>query len=486
MVVLNDILAGINTVNYKGDLDIAIGGVCTDSRMVKENNVFVAVTGTKVNGHDFIGKAIENNAAVIICEKYPDEINNTVTYVLLKDTAKALPLIAANYYDKPSNKLKIVGITGTNGKTTIASLLYNLFNNLQLKSALISTVEYRVGDKVYSATHTTPDAIRLNKLFAEMLEEQCEYCFMEVSSHAIDQLRVEGISFAGAVFTNLTHDHLDYHQTFSNYRDTKKKLFDSLPETSFALVNSDDKNGVVMLQNTKARKFTYSLKHASDFKTKLIESHLNGTLMSINNTELWSLFTGDFNASNLTAVYGVAHLLGLSTDELAENISNLLPVRGRFETILINKITGIIDYAHTPDALENVLNTINNVTTKIQQVITVVGAGGDRDKTKRPIMAKVAVENSDKVILTSDNPRTEPPTDILDDMERGVVDVKMKNVLRITNRKEAIKTACLIASKGDVILIAGKGHETYQEIDGERFDFDDKQVFVEQMKILSS
>ncbi len=486
MVVLNDILEGIKIKGHKGDFNIAIDGINTDSRAVKQNDIFIAIRGTKVDGHNYIAEAIKNNAVAILCEEYPNTLNSNISYILLKNSSKSLAHIAANFYNKPSEKLKIIGITGTNGKTTIASLLYNLFNNLKLKSSLISTVEYKIGNKKYTATHTTPDAIRLNELFAEMLEQNCEYCFMEISSHAIDQYRIEGINFAGAIFTNLTHDHLDYHQTFNNYRDTKKKLFDNLSKTSFALVNTDDKNGAVMLQNTLAKKFTYSLKKHTDFKTKVIESHLNGTLMSINDTELWTLFTGDFNALNLTAVYGAAYLSGIHKDDIITNISKLMSVRGRFETILLNKITGIIDYAHTPDALENVLKTINNVRTGNQQLITVIGAGGDRDKTKRPIMAKVAVKNSDKVILTSDNPRTEPPTDILDDMERGVIDVERKKVLRITDRKEAIRTACLIAIEGDIILIAGKGHETYQEINGKRYDFDDRQVFVEQMEVLNN
>ena len=486
MVVLNDILSKVEIGNSKGSLDVAIDGVNTDSRIVKQNDVFVAVRGTVSDGHDFISKAIDNGAVAIVCEEFPLELVKDVSYIQVENSQKVLAYIAAGFYNYPSENLKIIGVTGTNGKTTIASLLYDLFNNLNIKSALLSTVEYKIADKKYPATHTTPDAISLNKLFAEMLTENCEYCFMEVSSHSINQFRIEGIKFMGAVFTNLTHDHLDYHKTFNNYRDTKKALFDNLPENSFALVNADDKNASVMLQNTKAKKSNYSLKRNSDFKAKVIESHLNGTLMSINNTELWTLFTGDFNALNLTAVFGVANLCGIDNEEIVMGISKLVPVRGRFETIQMSNITGIIDYAHTPDALENVLKTINNVRKENQQLITVVGAGGDRDKTKRPIMAKVAVENSNKVILTSDNPRTEPPTNILDDMERGVIDVKRKNVLRITDRKEAIKTACLIARQGDIILIAGKGHETYQEINGERFDFDDKQIFVEQMKILNN
>ena len=452
MQVLKDILLGIKILDHKGDLNIAIEGINVDSRAINQNDIFVATRGTKVDGHDFIDKAIKNNAIVIVCEEYPKTINDGLTYILVENSAKSVARFAANFYDNPSDKLKIIGITGTNGKTTIASLLFELCNNLHLKSSLISTVAYYIGDKKYNSTHTTPDAIRLNQLFAEMVEENCAYCFMEVSSHAIDQYRVDGINFKGMVFTNLTHDHLDYHLTFKNYRDTKKKLFDNLHETSFAIVNSDDKNGLVMHQNTKAKKYTYSLKKESDFKTKVIESHLNGTLMTINNTELWTLFTGHFNASNLTAVYATSYLLGIDKEDIIANISVLKPVRGRFETVQINEITGIIDYAHTPDAIENVLLTINNIKAKNQELITVVGAGGDRDKTKRPIMAKVAVENSDKVILTSDNPRTESPQSILDDMEDGVELVHRKKVLRIADRKEAIKTACIIANKGDIIF----------------------------------
>lgn len=486
MAVLKDILAGVEIIDHKGDLNIAIVGINTDSRAIKQNGVFIAMRGTNVDGHSFIKQAIKNNATAIMCEEYPLTLKGGVTYILVKNSAESLACFAANFYGNPSEKLKIIGVTGTNGKTTIASLLFELFNNLHLKSSLISTVAYHIGDNKYKSTHTTPDAIRLNQLFAEMVEDNSEYCFMEVSSHAIDQHRIDGINFKGVIFTNLTHDHLDYHQTFKNYRDTKKKLFDNLHKTSFALVNTDDKNGLIMVQNTRAKKYTYSLKRDADFKTKVIESHLNGTLMTINSVEFWTLFTGDFNALNLTAVYATAYLSGISNDEIITNISKLIPVSGRFETIQINKITGIIDYAHTPDALENVLLTINSIKTDDQELITVVGAGGDRDKTKRPIMAKVAVENSDKVILTSDNPRTEPPTDILDDMERGVVFTERKKVLRITDRKEAIKTACLIANEGDIILIAGKGHESYQEVNGVRYDFDDKQIFIEQMKILNN
>jgi len=486
MKVLKDIIANSSITEAKGDLNIAVAGINTDSRAIRQSEVFVAVSGTNVDGHSFIDNAIEKGAIAIVCEEFPELIKTDVAYLKVENSAKALAYITANFYDKPSDKLKIIAVTGTNGKTTIATLLYRLFNNLDLKSALISTVAYYIGDKEHKSTHTTPDAIRLNELFAEMLVENCEYCFMEVSSHAIDQRRVDGIDFSGAVFTNLTHDHLDYHKTFINYRNTKKKLFDKLNETAFALVNSDDKNGMVMLQNTVAKKHSYSLKRNSGFKTKLIENHLDGMLMSINGKEFWTLLTGGFNALNITAVYATAYLLGVDEEQIITEISKLKPVNGRFDTLKINKITGIIDYAHTPDALANVLHTINDVKTQKQQLISVVGAGGDRDKTKRPIMAKVAVENSNKVILTSDNPRTEPPTDILDDMERGIIGTERKKVLRITDRKEAIKTACLIANDGDIILIAGKGHENYQEINGVRYDFDDKQIFMEQMEILNS
>ncbi len=486
MKVLSDILKNIEIIDQKGDLFIALSGIYTDSRKVNANGLFIALRGTQTDGHNFINKALENGATAIICEAFPEKIAEDVVYLRVKNSAKALAYAAAAFYENPADKLKIIGITGTNGKTTIATLLYKMFNNLSIKSGLVSTIAYYIADKKVPASHTTPDAIKLHQLFKNMLDEGCEYCFMEVSSHAIDQKRIEGINFSGAVFTNLTHDHLDYHKNFKSYRDTKKQLFDNLSKNAFALINADDKNGAFMLQNTDAKKYTYSLKHAADFKSKVIEAHLNSTLIEINGTEIWTLFTGDFNASNLTAVYAVADIIGIEKEQIATQISKLKPVNGRFETIELNNITGIVDYAHTPDALENVLKTINSVKTAKQQIITVVGAGGDRDKSKRPVMAKVAVENSDKVILTSDNPRTEPPTNILDDMERGIIPVMQKKMLRITNRKEAIKTACLIANTGDIILIAGKGHENYQEINGKRFHFDDKEVFMEMMNLLEN
>ncbi len=486
MKVLSDILKNIEIVEQKGDSFIAVSGIYTDSRKLNANGLFVALRGTQTDGHQFINKALENGATAIICEILPEKPAEDIVYIIVKNSAEALAHAAASFYENPADKLKIIGITGTNGKTTIATLLYNMFNNLGIKSGLISTIAYYIDNKKIPASHTTPDALKLHELFALMLSKGCEYCFMEVSSHAIDQKRVEGINFKGAVFTNLTHDHLDYHKNFKNYRDTKKQLFDNLNKDAFALINADDKNGHFMLQNTPAKKYTYSLNHAADYKTKVIEAHLNSTLIEINNSEIWTLFTGNFNASNLTAVYAVADILAIKKEDIALQISKLKPVNGRFETFVINNITGIVDYAHTPDALKNVLKTINAVKNNTQKIITVVGAGGDRDKTKRPVMAKVAVENSDKVILTSDNPRTEPPTDILDDMERGIIPAMQKNMLRITDRKEAIKTACLIANSGDIILIAGKGHENYQEINGKRHHFDDKEVFIEMMKVLNS
>lgn len=484
-MVLNEILAGIKVFECFGKLESKISGLEIDSRSVQENYAFIATKGTISDGHQFIDKAIENGATTIICEIPPSELIKKVNYIIIEDTAKALPKIAANYFGNPADKLKIIGVTGTNGKTTVASLLYTLFNKLGHPSGLISTVAYYIGNKVQKSTHTTPNTLILNSLFAEMVKEGCSFCFMEVSSHAIDQNRIEGINFTGAIFTNLTHDHLDYHKTFKDYLNVKKKLFDNLSADAFALSNIDDKNGKVILQNTKAKKHTFSCRSDADFKSKAIEIHIDGTLIKMGNTEVWTQFTGAFNVSNLTAVYGAAILAGIEKEDALRTISLLTPVRGRFETIKINEITGIVDYAHTPDALENILKTINEVRIEGQNLITVVGAGGDRDKTKRPIMAKLAVKNSDKVILTSDNPRTETPESILDDMEKGIENSDKKKIIRITDRKEAIKTACLLAAKGDIILIAGKGHETYQEINGIRYDFDDRQVFTEQMKLLN-
>jgi len=485
MKILSDILRNVKYSLINGSIDIAIDDISLDSREIRPGFAFIAVKGTVSEGHKYIEKAVENGASAILCEKEPENYKEGIAYIKIENIEKELPVISGNYYGFPARKLKVIGVTGTNGKTTIATLLYNLFNMAGFKSGLISTVIYCVGDKEYKSTHTTPNVLRLNELFAEMVNDSCEYCFMEVSSHAIDQDRIAGIDFEGGIFTNLTHDHLDYHKTFKNYLDVKKRFFDNLEPHAFALSNIDDKNGQVMIQSTKARKYTFSCNKTADFKTKIVENHIDSTFIQIDNSEIWTQFTGKFNASNLTAVYAASILCGIGKEKVQELLSLLKPVRGRFETVKINNITGIIDYAHTPDALENILNTINELKSNGQTLITVVGAGGDRDKTKRPIMARLAVENSDKLILTSDNPRTEPPTSIIDEMERGVEPTYIKRMLKITDRKEAIKTACLLAKPGDIILIAGKGHETYQEINGVRFDFDDKQVFVDQMKLIS-
>jgi len=486
MKKLSEILANVNILKTIGSMNEIVSGIQIDSREVEMGNAFIAVKGISTDGHQYISTAIGNGANSIICQKLPENLIDGINYVQISNTEESLSIIASNYYNNPIEKLKIIGVTGTNGKTTIASLLYELFNELGYKSGLISTIAYYIGGKVYNATHTTPNALILNKLFDEMLINKCVYCFMEVSSHAIEQKRIDGINFCGAIFSNITHDHLDYHKTFSNYLNAKKRFFDNLKPYAFALVNIDDKNGKVMVQNTLAKVYTFSCKSTADFKTKAVEYHFDSTLMKIDNTEVWTNFTGGFNVSNLTGVYAAAILCGIDKDKIMRQLSLLKPVSGRFETIKIYDITGIVDYAHTPDALENIYKTIKELKTKEQDLITVVGAGGDRDKTKRPIMAKLAVENSNKVILTSDNPRTEPPTSIIDDMESGVDHADRKKVLRITDRKEAIKTACLFAKKGDIILIAGKGHETYQEINGIRYNFDDKQVFIEQMEIIRS
>jgi UDP-N-acetylmuramoyl-L-alanyl-D-glutamate--2,6-diaminopimelate ligase len=486
MKKLKEILSNIEIVQTIGDLESIIKGIQIDSRLIEKGHAFIAVKGTKSDGHQFIDKAIEKGACTIICEILPDSISKKINYILLKNSELSLPIIASNYFGHPAEKLIIIGVTGTNGKTTVASLLCKLFNETGFKSGLISTVHYHIGDRTYPSTHTTPNTLVLNSLFVEMVYAGCNYCFMEVSSHALDQNRIGGIQFSGAIFTNITHDHLDYHKTFSHYLSSKKKLFDGLKPSSFSLVNVDDKNALIMVQNTSSSIYTYSCKSDADFKGKSLESHFDSTLMKINNDEVWTNFTGGFNVSNLTAVYAAAVLCGIDKEKVLMQLSLLKPVSGRFETIRIFDITGIIDYAHTPDALENIYKTINEIKLKGQDLITVVGAGGDRDKTKRPEMAKLAVRNSSKVILTSDNPRTEPPAGIIDDMERGVEKIERKKVLRIEDRKEAIKTACLFAKKGDIILIAGKGHETYQEINGVKYDFDDKKVFVEQMELIRS
>lgn len=464
---------------------MAIHKIEFDSRKIVENDVFVAIRGTVSNGHDFIEKAINLGAIAIVCDELPEVIVTGITYIQVKDTNSALAFMSTNYFDNPSTKLRLVGITGTNGKTTIASLLYQLFKKAGYKVGLLSTVKIMVDDVEYKATHTTPDSLTINHYLNEMVAIGCEFCFMEVSSHGVHQKRTEGLEFAGGVFTNLSHDHLDYHETFSEYRDVKKSFFDHLPKTAFALTNIDDKNGLVMLQNTAARKLTYALKSYAEYKAQILENQLGGLLLKINESEVWVRLIGTFNAYNLLAIYGTAVELGLERLEVLRLLSELESVSGRFQFIISDsKITAIVDYAHTPDALENVLKTIADIRTKNEQLITVVGCGGDRDTTKRPIMANIATMMSDKVILTSDNPRSENPETIIAQMEAGVEPQNFKKSLSIVDRKQAIKTACQLANPNDIILIAGKGHETYQEIQGVRHDFDDMKMvkeFLEQM-----
>lgn len=485
MKVLADILDGVKVLELVGNKSVKINAIHFDSRKVIGGDVFIAVKGTQVDGHKFISSTIENGASAIICEVLPSEVNDKVVYVKVEDSSEALGMMASNYYDNPSSKLNLVGITGTNGKTTIATLLYRLFIGLGYKVGLLSTVRNYINDKVIDATHTTPDAIQLNKLLNDMAEEGCGYCFMEVSSHAIIQNRIAGLDFRGGIFTNITHDHLDFHKTFDEYIRAKKLFFDNLSAQSFALTNADDRNGKVMLQNTKAQKQTYALKSFADFKCKVLESHFDGMMLRVEGFDVWTRFIGNFNAYNLLAVYGTAILLDQQKDEVLTVISTLESVEGRFEYFRSESgLTGIVDYAHTPDALINVLKTINDIRTGNEKVITVVGAGGDRDKTKRPIMAKVAAEMSDRVILTSDNPRTEIPDEIIKDMQAGIEADKKRKVLAIADRREAIKTACLLANQGDIILVAGKGHETYQEVNGVKNHFDDKEELLENFKEL--
>lgn len=480
MITLKDILYKVSIEAVKGSTDATINKIEFDSRKVELNDVFVAIRGTISNGHDFIEKALNQGAAVIVCDTFPDIIVNGVTYIQVKDTNLALAFLASNYYENPSQNLKLVGITGTNGKTTIASLLYQLFKKAGYKVGLLSTVKILVDEEEFPATHTTPDSLTINYYLAEMNKVGVEFCFMEVSSHGIHQKRTEGLIFSGGIFTNLSHDHLDYHSSFAEYRDVKKSFFDHLPKTAFVLTNIDDKNGTLMLQNTKAKKLTYALKSYADYKASILENQLSGLLLKINGNEVWVKLIGTFNAYNLLAIYGTAVELGLDSLEVLRLLSELESVSGRFQFIVSNdKITAIVDYAHTPDALENVLGTINDIRSKNEQLITVVGCGGNRDKTKRPIMANIASTHSNKVILTSDNPRDEDPTDILMDMEKGVEPQNHRKTLSILDRKQAIKVACQLAKPNDIILIAGKGHETYQEIKGVRHHFDDMEIVKE-------
>jgi UDP-N-acetylmuramoyl-L-alanyl-D-glutamate--2,6-diaminopimelate ligase len=480
VIILKDILYKLAIETVHGSAEVAVGKIEFDSRKIEKNDVFVAIRGSVSDGHEFIQKAIELGAAAIVCDIFPKNVEKDVVYVQVKDTNKALAFMAANYFGNPSEKLKLVGITGTNGKTTIASLLYQLFKKAGFKVGLISTVKILVDDIEYKATHTTPDSITINHYLAEMRDAAVDYCFMEVSSHGIHQKRTEALHFVGGVFTNLSHDHLDYHPTFAEYRDVKKSFFDNLSKSAFVLTNVDDKNGAVMLQNTVANKRTYALKTYADYKAQILENQLSGLLLKIEGNEVWVKLIGTFNAYNVLAIYGTAVELGMDSLEALRLLSELESVSGRFQYIVsTTNITAIVDYAHTPDALENVLKTTNDIRTKNEQLITVVGCGGNRDKSKRPIMAGIATELSDKVILTSDNPRNEDPDTIIQEMEVGVAAENYKKLLAITDRKQAIKAACQLAQPNDIILIAGKGHETYQEVNGVRQDFDDMKIVKE-------
>lgn len=475
-MILRKLIACLKYKEAKNLDSQEITSLTFDSREAKISSLFFAIRGSVVDGHNYIEKAVANGCSCVVCETLPAQPNERVTYIVVEDSSKALAALSSTFYDNPSQKLKLVGVTGTNGKTTIATLLYNLFKNLGYKVGLISTVTYKIDEKEIKSTHTTPDVIRLNKYFAEMVEAGCTHCFMEVSSHSIVQNRVLGLDFDGAIFTNITHDHLDYHGTFSEYIKAKKMLFDNLKKSAFSVYNGDDRNGEVIVQNSKSQKYSFGLKGISDFKCKVIESHFEGTLLEINGIELWSRLIGRFNAANMTCVYAAATLLGEAKERVATAASMLVTVDGRFDYIRSEGgVTAIIDYAHTPDALQNVLMTINDIKRATQKVICVVGCGGDRDKTKRPEMGAIAVKNADHTIFTSDNPRSEEPEAILMDIEAGVTEKYQLSYMKITDRREAIKSAVIMAKSGDIILIAGKGHETYQEIKGVRNHFSDKE-----------
>ena len=480
MKLLSDILYKTRLDEIVGSTNVAISSVTFDSRKVKKDSLFIATRGTASDGHHYIELAIESGAVAIVCEDLPETLKENITYVKVLDSSASLGYIACNFYDNPSEKLKLVGITGTNGKTTTVTLLFNLFRGLGYSVGLLSTVENKINTTIIPSTHTTPDALALNELLSKMVEAGCQYAFMEVSSHAIVQHRITGLKFTGAGFSNITHDHLDYHKTFEEYIKAKKMFFDNLQDDAFALTNKDDRNGLVMLQNTKAKKYSYGLKSIADFKCRVIENHLNGLLLSIDNQEVWVKLIGSFNAYNVLVVYAIALLLKQDKVQVLTTLSNLNSVEGRFQYIKSkNGIVAIVDYAHTPDALKNVLETIKDIRTGNEQVITLVGCGGDRDAAKRPIMAEIACDYSNKIILTSDNPRSENPEDILNQMQAGISPVEMKKTLRISDRKEAIRTAVAFAKEGDIILIAGKGHEKYQEIAGVKHPFDDFEIVKE-------
>ncbi|MFD1768273.1 UDP-N-acetylmuramoyl-L-alanyl-D-glutamate--2,6-diaminopimelate ligase [Sphingobacterium suaedae] len=474
---LKELLHAVPVQQLEGKLELEVPSICFDSRQVIEGGMFVAVRGVHTDGHLYLEKAVELGAKVLVVETLPEQLSDEVTYIVVDDTAYVLGLLATNFYGDPSKGLKLVGVTGTNGKTTIATLLFNLFGNLGYHVGLLSTVQNRIGERIIPATHTTPDPIALNELLREMVDDGCDYCFMEVSSHAVVQQRIAGLRFAGGIFSNITHDHLDFHGTFDHYIKAKKKFFDDLDRFAFALTNADDRNGAVMLQNTFAHKKTYGLKNMADFKARIVESHFDGMLLHMDGHDVWVKLVGGFNAYNLLAVYGAAILLEQETLKVLTAMSAIEGAEGRFEVIRSSTgAVGIVDYAHTPDAVENVLTTVRELRNAGQQIITVLGCGGDRDKTKRPEMAAVAVRLSDKVIVTSDNPRTEDPMTIIADMEAGIDAKDKKNVFTIADRKEAIRAACHLAQPGDIILVAGKGHEKYQDINGVKHHFDDKEI----------
>lgn len=487
MAELRDILYKVSLVSASGDMTKDIKAVAFDSREVKEDSLFVAVQGTQVDGHKYISKAVSAGAIAVVCERLPEDISPDVTYVAVTDSARALGIVAANFYGNPSQEIKLVGVTGTNGKTTTATLLYALFRKLGYSVGLLSTVENKIDEAVIPASHTTPDALQLNQLLTTMVAKGCEYCFMEVSSHALAQHRVAGINFKGAIFSNISHDHLDYHKTFDSYIAAKKMLFDGLSSDAFALVNADDKRGKIMLQNTKAEKNSYALKSVADFKAKLISNTLQGIELDIDGRNVWFKLIGDFNAYNLMAVYGAAVLLGKDSEDVLTALSSVDGAPGRFEVVVSDSdVTAIVDYAHTPDALKNVLETIREFRTGNEQVITVVGCGGNRDAAKRPLMASIACKLSDKVVFTSDNPRNEDPEAIIEDMKKGVGPTDYKKTVTLVDREEAIKTACLLANPQDIILVAGKGHETYQEIKGIKHPFDDKEVLGRMLNLFAN
>ncbi len=487
MAILKDILYKVPITSASGSTEVDVNMICFDSRKVKEGSLFIAIKGTQSDGHGFIDKAVSLGAVAIVVEKLPELISDKATYVAVKDSAQALGIIASNFYGNPSGKLKLVGVTGTNGKTTVATLLYKLFSSLGYRCGMLSTVVNKIVDKDFASTHTTPDPIQINELLVSMLEAGCTHCFMEVSSHAVAQGRIAGLHFVGALFTNITHDHLDYHRTFESYIRAKKGFFDGLSSDAFALVNIDDKRGMVMLQNTKAQKKTFALKKMADYKAKIITNSIEGLELEIGERNVWFKLIGDFNAYNLLTVYGAACLMGEDSETVLLELSALTTAPGRFELVLPgSKFTAIVDYAHTPDALKNVLETIEHFRTGQEQVIAVVGCGGDRDKTKRPLMAAVACKYSNKVIFTSDNPRSEDPLEIIKEMQTGVGPTDAKKTLVMVDREEAIKTACMLAKEKDIIIVAGKGHENYQEIKGVKHPFDDKEVLTRMLKMFAN